>query len=194
LEEPKKNSYAVSMSNVVLRGCTYVGTKELICLSMETGIDSLLLKSIQHPYTQRHQHEFSSYPRKKQISDKLSEDIQRYENTFLGLNIEGKMEYLVYVMFVAYFAMLVMGILVHFCYGSTTKNEFYLPQTIVMWKIILYHATNFIIFLSLTFFPSGVFPSGGSTWPLAARSPRATSPRGSWLSAGRRTGTREPVL
>ena len=32
------------------------------------------------------------------------------------------MEYLVYVMFVAYFAMLVMGILVHFCYGLTTKN------------------------------------------------------------------------
>jgi len=60
LEEPNKNTHEVTMSNIVLRGCKNVSEIEVIVMAMETGIDSLLLKGLQYPYSQRHQHEYST--------------------------------------------------------------------------------------------------------------------------------------
>ena len=90
LEEPNKNTHDVTMSNIVLRGCRNVSEIEVIAMAMETGIDSLLLKGLQYPYSQRHQHEYSTQLKRKQISDKASEEIQKYENTFAGLPLENK--------------------------------------------------------------------------------------------------------
>jgi hypothetical protein len=142
------------MSNIVLRGSTNASEVELVCLAMETGIDSLLLKSLQYPYAQRRQHEYSSNFRKKQISDRMSEEIQTFENTFLGCNIEQKMESIISVMIIIYLVMVVFGIVVYFCYDLAFDNDFYMVQAgIAGWKIVIYHATNYIIFIPVTLMP-----------------------------------------
>ena len=71
----------------------------------------------------------------------------------MGLNIEKKIEYLVSIMVVIYFSMVLLGILVKFCFGLTTQNEYYMPQTgITLWKVVIYHATNYIIFIPVTMY------------------------------------------
>jgi len=57
-------------------------------------------------------------------------------------------------MLVLYAFLTGFGILVRFCYSMTTSNEFFMPSgNIPIWKIFLYHATNFIILLPVTFLP-----------------------------------------
>ena len=66
-------THGVSMSNIVLRGSVNASSSEVICMAMETGIDSLMLKSLQYPYSQRRTHDYSSLISRKKISSKLSE-------------------------------------------------------------------------------------------------------------------------
>jgi hypothetical protein len=41
------------MSQVILRGSINFSDAEILCLAMETGIDSLMLKHLQYPFQQR---------------------------------------------------------------------------------------------------------------------------------------------
>lgn len=53
-----------------------------------------------------------------------------------------------------YFLITGLGVLARFGFSLTTSNEFYLAQgTIAIWKIAIYHATNYIIMIPVLLFP-----------------------------------------
>lgn len=57
-------------------------------------------------------------------------------------------------MLLAYVSLTVFGILVSFCYGLTTSNEFFIPSgSISIWKIAIYHALNNIVLLPVSYIP-----------------------------------------
>lgn len=64
------------MNNISLRGSINSNDFDLLCLVMETGIDSLLMKHLQFPFQQRKIYEYSTPHREYKISDDISAEIQ----------------------------------------------------------------------------------------------------------------------
>ena len=64
------------MGQILLRGSLNCADAEILCLAMETGIDSLLMKNLQYPFQHRKVYEESAQIKSKVISDELTQEIK----------------------------------------------------------------------------------------------------------------------
>lgn len=64
-------SHGVGMDNIVLRGSSNASEVDVICLALETGIDSFFLKSLQYPLLLRKNWEYSREMKSKRLSNEV---------------------------------------------------------------------------------------------------------------------------
>ena len=113
---------------MAFRGSVNCTPASLICMALESGIDSIMLKNLQYPFQHRKTFEREATVKARHVSEEVSDEIKEYEDTLQGAPLEQKVESLIRLMVVVYFVMSGVGVFVGFLYAVAGEREFYLMQ------------------------------------------------------------------
>ena len=150
LEEPVEASHPFGHKNIALRGFLLYGTADVVCMALQTGIDSIMMKSLQYPFQNRR---VSLFPQpNKPISEDATEEIKQYEGSLLGCRLQSIFESIVIWSILIYAFLIGLGVLIYFLFGMNAK-QFYLGSSVPTWKILIYHVINFIFIIPVSALP-----------------------------------------
>jgi hypothetical protein len=76
--------------NIIKRGSINHSKAEIVCLAMETGIDSLSMKHLQYPFLHRHNSQSSQNIDPSNISNEDAPETVEFENSLIGAYLERK--------------------------------------------------------------------------------------------------------